>query len=154
MIPPVPINPRPPRATIQIGRPVKGSVPPGGEVEVDLDGTAVVGVEEDVGFPCATSVTLNEACKVGAVADADVNGGSILLPDDGGSVVAGVVEDGAVVGVMGAACPPVVLSVAVGAAGEVMVVSEAAVASDADVVVEVNGEVDVVETTTAGGAVI
>jgi hypothetical protein len=153
MIPPAPISPRPARATIQIGRPVKGSVPPGGDVEVDLDGTAVVDLV-DVGFPWATSVTLNAARKVGAVVAADVNGGSVLLLDTAGSAVAAVVEDGAVVGVLDAACPPIVVSAGVDAAVEVMVVPDGAVVVDADVVVPVDLEVDVVDTTSAGAVVV
>jgi hypothetical protein len=132
---------------------VKGSVPPGGDVEVDLDGTAVVDLV-DVGFPWATSVTLNAARKVGAVVAADVNGGNVLLPDTTGSAVAAVVEDGAVVGVLDAACPPIVVSAGVDAAVEVMVVPDGAVVVDADVVVPVDLEVDVVDTTSAGAVVV
>jgi hypothetical protein len=142
MIQPAPISPRPARATSQIGRPVNGSVPPGGKVEFDLVGAAVVDVV-GVGFPWATSVMLNAARKVGAVVGGEVNGGSVLLADTAGSAGAAVVEDGAVAGVMDAACPPVVVSVGVDAAVEVMTVPDGAVVVDADVVVPVDLEVDV-----------
>jgi hypothetical protein len=131
---------------------VKGSVPPGDDVEVDLDGTAVLDLV-DVGFPWATSVTLNAARKVGVVG-ADVSGGSVLLLDTAGSAVAAVVEDGAVVGVLDAARPPIVVSTGVAAAVEVMVVPDGAVVVDADVVVPVDLEVDVVDTTSAGAVVV
>ena len=152
MTPPAPISPRPPRATIQIGRPVKGSVPPGDDVEADLDGTAVVDVV-DVGFPCATSVTLKDARTVAAVLGADANGGSVLLPDTAVSAAAAVVADGTVVGSLDAACPSVVVSVGVETPGE-MVVPDGVVVVEADVVVPVDLEVDVVETTTAGAVVV
>ena len=152
MIPPVPISPSPARATIQIGRPVKGSVPPGDDVKADLDGTAVVDFV-DVGFPCATSVTLKDARTVGAVLGADVNGGSVLLPDTAGNAAAAVVVDGTVVGSLDAACPPVAVSVGVEAPGE-MVVPDSVVVVEGDVVVPVDLEVDVVETTTARAVVV
>jgi len=149
MTPPALISPSPARATIQIGRPVKGSVPLGDDVEADLGGTAVVDVD-DVGFPCATSVTLKDARTVGAVLGADVNGGSVLLPDTAGNAAAAVVADGTV----DSPCPPVVVSIGVEALGEVMVAPDSVVVVEGDVVVPVNLEVDVVEPTTAGAVVV
>jgi len=137
MTPPALISPSPTRATIQIGRPVKGSVPLG----------------DDVGFPCATSVTLKDARTVGAVLGADVNGGSVPLPDTAGNAAAAVVVDGTVVGSLDAACPPVAVSVGVEAPGE-MVVPDSVVVVEGDVVVPVDLEVDVVETTTARAVVV
>jgi hypothetical protein len=113
---------------------VKGSAPPGDEGEVDLDGAAVVGVG-DVGFPWATSVTLNDACTVGAIVGAPVNGGRVLLPDPTGTAAAAV---GALVGFLDAACPPSVVSAGVDAAVEVMDVPDGGVVIDADVVVPVD----------------